>query len=286
MTVPTNAEIAPILITSPLGRSGTTLLQRMMCSAENGICFGEQAFRALVFMTTFCNGHLQMMAKNGTMLDELLASVLSGSTSKWMPELFPPMAEWNAAVSRLAFTMPTACADFARRSGRPVWGAKAPGYDLKEVLVFLTLIPGSKLVFVYRNVFDTLRSYKARKWITDKGTLARFCSEWVANTAVLSGPAHDRIMFIRYEDLVSDFEHGLTAFEAFTGLRGIPTTIADVKVNTFVGNEEEGHSPTSYIEPAALSAAETELVVSLCAERMAELYPDFEPPAEVAALAG
>lgn len=39
--MPLPENLSPIFISSPLGRSGTTLLQRLICSSDNGICYGE-----------------------------------------------------------------------------------------------------------------------------------------------------------------------------------------------------------------------------------------------------
>jgi hypothetical protein len=65
-----------------------------------------------------------------------------------------------------------------------------------------------------------------------------------------------RVLLLRYEDMIGRREESVSEIEAFTGVEGIDMAEFDIKVNTFEGETSRGFSPTQYIAPASLTAAE------------------------------
>jgi hypothetical protein len=66
----------------------------------------------------------------------------------------------------------------------------------------------------------------------------------------------DRVLLVRYEELLVSRHAHISALETFTGASGLRLEAFDTKVNTYLGDEAVGHSPTQYIAPAALTDGE------------------------------
>jgi hypothetical protein len=146
----------------------------------------------------------------------------------------------------------------------------------------LMLMPRTRIIYVFRHLAGALASAKARRFVTTDAAVAEFCALWALNlrqTLELRGEA--RLMLLRYEELVERPDETSRRIEAFSGAVGLKAREFDVKVNTFSGDEANGHSPTQYIAPADLTEADHAAIAAHAGDLMTELYgPDaFARPA-------
>jgi hypothetical protein len=82
-------------------------------------------------------------------------------------------------------------------------------------------------------------------------------------------------MFIRHEALVDDSDQQVRNLADFTRVTNIKQRILELRVNTYVGAEDEGRSPSQYIAPAELTGADWEAVREHAGAAMARHYPEM-----------
>jgi hypothetical protein len=271
---------APIIITSPTTRCGTTLVQRLLCASDNAFVYGEEIgnqFRALagLFVTQIRNCEV-----NGASMDDGFRLAMAGALNDWRPGLTPPaqtvIDAWTAAFYQLPITLHA----FGATAGRPIWGFKWPGCPVEAIRTFLALMPQAKIIYVLRDPAGALASAKARRFVVSTEDAAHYCADWARNVKGFAAMADDsRMLILKYEDLVADRQRGVQTLSAFTGAQNIRRSEFDLKVNTFEGDEAQGHSPTQYIAPEPLTEADWAVLQAEAGDVMAELYPSPPAPA-------
>jgi hypothetical protein len=265
---------APVIVTSPTTRCGTTLVQRLLCASDNAFVYGEEVgnqFRALAGLFAaqirFCDAH-------AAAIDDAFVLAMAGSLRMWRPGLSPPAGVVVKAWTEVFYQLPVTLASFGRTIGRPIWGFKWPACPPETVRTFLTLMPQAKVIYVLRNAADALASAKARRFVVTAEDAARFCAGWAGSVRSFTALADDpRVMILRYEHLVADHESGVQALSAFTGAENIRQSEFDLKVNTFEGDAAEGRSPTQYIAPEPLTEDDWAAIEAQAGDAMARWYP-------------
>ena len=265
---------APVIVTSPTTRCGTTLVQRLLCASDNAFCYGEEIGNQFRTLAGLFATQIRACDLNGAAMDDIYALALAGGLRDWRPGLMPPGHVVLDAWTNAFYQLPATLADFGERSGRPIWGFKWPGCPPEQIRTYMTLMPQTKAVFVMRNVIDALKSAKARRFVGSTEGVTNFCADWARNTTGMMAMAEDpRVLVIRYEDFVEDREAGLAALAEFTGAANMRRSEFDLKVNTFEGEEADGNSPTQYIAPQPLTEADREILQAQAGEVMAKHYP-------------
>jgi hypothetical protein len=266
--------VAPIIVTSPTTRCGTTLLQRLLSASDNAFVYGEEVGNHFVTLTMWLGAVFGQLSKDGPVRDAAFQAALAGKLDDWSPNVSVPTAVMMRAWMDVYFQMPIALAEHGRSVGRPLWGFKWPAYPRDTIKALLNMMPRARVVYVYRDPFDALMSAKARRFVQSEEEIAQFSAEWAKNMRECSALKPDsRVLFLEYETFARDKEAGLRRLEAFTGARNIKRAIFDAKVNTFRGEVRDGRSPSQYIQPAPLTQAERAAVVSRAGPVMAEYYP-------------
>jgi hypothetical protein len=268
---------APVIVTSPTSRCGTTLVQRLISSADNAFVFGEQIGHDMRLLADWFVGQIRFLDNGGGPLrDKEFESALAGTLMDWRPGLTPPTRVMLSAWMETFYQVPYALTQEAQAMGRPVWGYKFPGHPRDELNAFLRFLPRTRVVYVYRNLFDVLKSAKARKFVATNKDVATLCSQWARNLTEIHDLAGDgRVLLVRYEDLIARREEHIARLEAFTGARGIKPGAFDLKVNTYKGQVEQGYSPDQYIAPAELSKLDRMTVLAKAAPIMERLYGEL-----------
>jgi hypothetical protein len=277
---------APIFVTSPTTRAGTTLLQRLITSSENGVCYGEFAGRRIAHLCEYAHNEILLIQKNERKQAREWADVLKGNVDYWMVGLdLPGDFAKHALVGMIQFYRQH-YDEATKLIEKDVWAVKSPTLEFTKIARMADLINDLKCIYVYRNIYEVIRSQKTKGWLTSREKLVEACTEWVTNTQVIAAlkkknfenlPA--MLHVIEYEDLVLNLDRNIRAIEAFCGLRGIKPEVAEKKVNTWVEAPENGNSGSAfYQEPAALTTDEIMTIGFVCGNRMQELYPDFETP--------
>ena len=267
------SELNPILICAPTARSGTTLVQRLMCSADNGICFGENLFGEMLLISRYVKGQVQFHENYREAETTGLEAVLGGDTARWMPDLSPEIESYKTALIRTFYVLPKYAQDYAVDIERPVWGMKRPSLDYQSLSLIMTLLPGARMIYVYRNIIDCLRSAKARGFVKTNEDVVKTCVEWRENMGAIGRWATEkRLLMLRYEDLVSDPAGIIPGVGRWVGLENIKLDVMDVKINTWKG-EGEGRSPDQYVPPIDLTEEEMGIVRQEAGAALHRLYP-------------
>ena len=265
--------LSPVIITAPTARCGTTLVQRLLCTGDNSFVYGEEVGLHVRTLTGFLIGLIQQFERGGEAADAEFVRAITGDQSHWNPGLMPPTEVMLKAWIETYYQIPAALADFGRSIGRPVWGFKGPDYARDMLKAFLMLMPRAKIVYVFRDLAEALKSAKARRFATTDEEVAAFCVNWATNmreVAELRGDA--RVLFLKYEEFIADSAAAVAAIETFTGAKGLKPEVFEVKVNTFKGDEGRGFSPTGYIAPSDLSEADRAAIATHAGATMAEHY--------------
>jgi hypothetical protein len=187
--VPAPTSDRPILVIgSP--RSGTTLL-RMILDSHPRISCGEE--------THFLRELEPITGKHWRMLE---------------PYGFPK----DYWLERIRGLYTGFQADYLARRGKARWAEKDPTYTL--LLPYIgELFPDALYLHLVRDGHDVVASYRDRWGYKAAARVAR--GEWkryvTAARALRTGPAADRYLEVRYEDLVADPEGVLRPLFAFLG---------------------------------------------------------------------
>ncbi len=265
---------APIIITSPTTRCGTTVLQRLLTASDNAFIYGEEVGNHFVTLTTWFSIVFETLAKEGADRDLQFQEALSGKLNEWRPHLHVPTQIMLRAWIDTYFQLPLALAEFGRSIDRPIWGFKWPGYPRDTIRALLALMPRARVIYIYRNLIDVLMSAKARRFVKTDEDVAKYCSEWSINMDEChSLKSDERLLFLKYETLLEARDRQVRMIEDFARVSNIQRHVLDVKVNTYQGDEREGRSHSQYIEPAELTDADRAAVHRCAGVVLAQHYP-------------
>lgn len=247
------SQLDPLIVTAPTIRCGTTLLQRLICSSDDALLFGEPAGNDLVTALRVIKVQTSMYAANRHQFAQGLEAFAGGNRNDWMIDLMPDLDGYLRALVD-GYLQPLAyCRDFAHRAGRPVWGVKYPGWSGEELQAIMTFLPRAKLIYIHRDIVPALRSAKARGSVRRSTELKAFCAQWAANMRMAAQLRDsDRVMVLSYDQLAGDSERTLQRLEAFTGVTRIDRGVLAHRVNEWSRDDER----PEYIPPAELTAEE------------------------------
>jgi hypothetical protein len=197
----------PIFIFGAGWRSGSTLLQRMLTSADDIMIWGEAYSRSQLA------GTLLNQFRAITMdypLERYVAHAFEGELdNQWIANIYPSFDHLIRA-HRAFFT--ELFASPAQAMGRPRWGFKEVRLTSEHALYFKLLYPAAKFLFLYRNPVDAYLSFHnyiktdyavwpERPIVSARDFGALWCemvADFSENHKAVDG------MLIRYEDLLLD----------------------------------------------------------------------------------
>src|SRR5437870_397808 len=143
------SDLDPLVITAPAIRSGTTLLQRLLCSSRSALIFGELCAQDLEFFLNLYVFKSQQYQSRHDEVATALERVLGGNVNDWIPTLMPDVSEYLKAMGRAAFSGIGYCRDYALSVGRPVWGFKHPAWNPTTIRLMRTVMPRSRFIFIH-----------------------------------------------------------------------------------------------------------------------------------------
>src|SRR5512136_1426094 len=96
-------DLDPLIVTSPTPRSGTTLLQRLLCSSPSTLIFGEKCAHDLELFLNIYTYKVQEYNFQREKYQQDLEKVLRGEVNDWILDLTPDIDGYLAAMQRAAF---------------------------------------------------------------------------------------------------------------------------------------------------------------------------------------
>jgi hypothetical protein len=128
----------------------------------------------------------------------------------------------------------------AELSGCEVWGWKSPP-DYMHVDRILNHFPGARFIFVIRDPFKMMRSYKNWPWEDGRFRYHPFIQAFVWRSVVeqfqrIGGDSNPRILLIQFEDLVNQTPSFRARLTEFLGHFHWPETAKEVSPNSSMRN--------------------------------------------------
>ena len=148
--------LAPLIVSSPTARCGTTLVQRLLTASGNAVIYGEEVGHQIRTVTIWLMGLLRQFEQTRQDADADFARALAGVLTDWRPGLTAPTDVMLGAWTQTYYQLPFTLAEFSRAVERPVWGFKVPAFDRDTLKALLLLMPRAKVIYVIRNLHDAL----------------------------------------------------------------------------------------------------------------------------------
>lgn len=259
------SDLDPLIITAPTIRSGTTLLQRLMCSSRKALIYGELCAQDLEMFLNFYIFKSQQYNCRREEVSKSLRQVLAGEVNDWIPTLMPEVSDYLDAIGRAAFSGIGYCRDYAIQVGRPVWGFKHPAWNPATIRLLRGVMPGARFVFIYRELKDCLRSAKAQAVTYGNGyskqEVEEFCRSWAENRSYMQSlDGEATVLSIQYDDLVREPQATLAKLAEFTGLDDMNPDVLMHKVNAWKGEDYIMQAKNGYFEPSDLDELDWQIV--------------------------
>lgn len=190
---------APVFVSAPVGRSGTTAIQRLLNTDPSIAVYAEDDF-LIQLVSTICDVATQL----DTRRDADLAAREDLRVNKWMMAVLPDTDRYASGMFHAACHMIAVYQRDAERLGSQRWGLKRPGRSLAEFLAFRRILPRAQIVYVARDIVDCVRSHKAYYHDGRERHDARgLCDRWARN--MRSWQAHrDSCLTVDYSRLENE----------------------------------------------------------------------------------
>jgi Sulfotransferase family len=264
------SNLQPIIVSSPTTRSGTTLLQRLLCSSDNAIVYGEVCSSDLDLYLNFFINRAMMYQFNRAKLDSSLQRFKQGEVNDWILDLMPNLDGYLSALGNACFGGIDYCRFAALEMNRPIWGFKYPGWTPAVLNALRQMMPAFKLLYIHRDLLDCVKSEKARGNLGSLEEFTGYCLSWTKNLGYVLGlKDQQNVLLVNYADLIGKPETTIQTISDFSGATNIQHSVLNVKVNTF---KDANSSNTGYVAPAELTAEELNVVESLSSSLRRTLY--------------
>lgn len=254
-------DLDPLIITSPVPRSGTTLLQRLLCSSRNTLIYGEKCAYDLEFFLNIYTYKLQEYRFQREKSQQDLERVLGGEVNDWVLNLTPNVDGYLASLQKAAFAGVTYSRDYARSVDRPIWGFKYPGWTPGIIQLLKEYMPKARFIYIYRDLLPTLKSAKAQYLVTTEQEVREFCQKWSTGMSYFSKAAGDAsFLGISFDALIKQPEDTLNRIADFSGVHQMDKSVLNHKINIWTGQNFTTQTQDGYIEPSELDALELSIV--------------------------
>ena len=244
-----------VFVSAPTSRCGTTLVQRLLNSSPDALVFGEGVGSALLELVEAAAKRSRVLARADEHRRDL-ARALAGEQF-WCPHLTgDPRGFAGLFVESLERFVRFHEAE-VRAHGRGRWGAKLPTVSIDGLRTLLTVLPGTRLVYVVRDLVAAARSAKSRRFLETPADFERFAELWREGVEGIEGlRAHDRVLILDHDRIERRDPTLLAELATFTGARALDPAVLHARVNTWMGSVAEGHAPDQELAPAELTPEE------------------------------
>ncbi len=196
---------SPLFLFSAGWRSGSTLLQRLVCSDSSVLIWGEPYGDRIPvprLAATIADFH-----SNDSTIKYAVENFHGKMSEEWIANLNPGPKSLRSA--HLAY-FENLFANQAQLKGFNRWGAKWVRLSAYYAFYLQWLYPQAKFVFLVRHPLSAYHSYKRKKWFAVKpyfrvNNIFKFMLFWnYLTTSFIQYHRGLNGMLIRYEDLIMD----------------------------------------------------------------------------------
>jgi|GEM_PF-4296780 len=232
MLMPQNSKPeAPFFIVG-CGRSGNTVLRRVICDNYNVAIPPENPFIYKMVRSVFFAKHDQKAETGiGYLKSKLLEPryrVLPDGTQYSIDKYSEFSLDFDSVISKInesgscdaATIFSSIYIENAVKQNRKAWGDKTP-VMIFNFPIIRKMFPSARFVFIVRNPVDCAYSYYSRMNVDVEKTAAR----WLVSSRlarVIERASADSIMTIKYEDLVSNNDQVMSLLAAFLNFEKLP----------------------------------------------------------------
>lgn len=227
---------APIFISSPVRRSGTTLLQRLYTGTGEAIIFGESVANDLMVAGQMLQMKKQTFVPNRLLRDQMLERVRNGSVNEWIPDLLPPIPDYLNLHEKLLNDLINGFANEAEKLGRGQWGVKLPEWPIHSLRYWQQRMPESKTIYIVRDLEECVASATTIGMIGGDQYTAQFRQIYQQHLAQAKQHlSKETTYFLDYADLVDPAKANdqLKALGEFCGLPTLPKEVLAVRVGDY-----------------------------------------------------
>ncbi|MDB4383953.1 sulfotransferase [bacterium] len=251
------SELSPIVVVSSSPRAGSTLLQRLLCSSENTLIYGDTVGQEVEYQVSYAVTRCQMLNQHVSHMQGMRQGVIEGRDDEFISSLIPEKGRYVKALQQSALSWLGVCHADAMDAGRELWGWKLAGVQAFALEQIAKWMPLAKFVTLERNLEDAVKSAKAVGLIACDEGLKHFCQQWLSGRQVFSSLSvsdPDRVISFNYDSMIAQPAETVALLEAFTGARNIREDVFSRKINAAFTD-----SPKA---PAVLTAHEQDVVRS------------------------
>lgn len=239
---------SPVIIVSPALRAGTTMVQRLLCSAPNTLIYGDTTGQELDFFAKYAFSRQQMMLNHESLAGPQREAVRAGRTDDFITALTPSPTMQHRQWQDATLAWLRGCADEAAALGRPVWGWKLAGVDGFAFSMLAAWIPDARWIRVQRNVEDCFRSAKAAHLTEGAEGARQFLMQAEHSNRMWHAAGIKHRLELDYMTMLADPAGTIRQLETFTGAAGIDPGVFSRKINDIGAR---------WNPPAALTPEET-----------------------------
>ncbi len=242
------AEISPVIVLSPLQRSGTTLIQRLLCSAPNSLIYGDTVGQEVEFFAKYGMARGQMIGFQQSQIAPTRQAVLNGDVSDFITPLAPTMETYLAGFRAATSAWLDGCHREAVEANRPIWGWKLAGADATAIPTLAEWFPKARWIWIERDIADCLRSAKAANMFSSAAEAGMMARQAQFNQQVFAALRLENLLSLDFATMIANPADTVARLEKFTGASGIDSALFNRRVND-LGNP-------NWVPPAELSEEE------------------------------
>jgi Sulfotransferase family len=222
---------SPIIVGSPVPRAGTTLVQRLLCSAPNTLIYGDVVGQEMDFLSKYALMRRQMLAAHDSIAIPQREGVSAGNVNDFITSLAPPAATMDRQWREAALTWLRGCAEDAASAGRTVWGWKLAGPDGYGLGMLAAWLPAARWVWIEREPRDCFRSAKAARMVSGAEDARAFLHQSRESSRLWTLAAGASGLRLEYSAMLADPAGTVRRLEEFTGASGIDTEVFTKRIN-------------------------------------------------------
>lgn len=226
-----DAASSPVIIVSAALRAGTTMVQRLLCSAPNTLIYGDTTGQEMDFFAKYAFSRQQMMTNHESLAGPQRDAVRAGRTDDFITALTPSPTMQHRQWQDAALAWLRGCAEEAAALARPVWGWKLAGVDGYALSTLAAWLPEARWIWVQRKTEDCFRSAKAAHLAEGAEGARQFSLMAQHSTRLWHAAGMKHRLELDYHSMLADPAGTVQRLEAFTGASGIDPAVFDRKIN-------------------------------------------------------